>query len=221
MRTAMVFLAGVIAAVLIGGGLIWLTSSPEPAAPGPQAGPDPEAAPPPAPGPDCSPHWGSAGFGAPVPVSDCYGPREQHDGLASGFEQSRMGAVYAATHLYTRLSSASGPQVYMPTLANQTIGDYQTALSETQQEQGSASPAETTPAHWWYRVSGGDPASGLVTVDLAGDTPQAQAMGGYAGATVTLRWDGGDWKAQLPRPQPQLVSSLAGYQPLGPEGGGS
>lgn len=215
MRRVLVVAAAVAAGVVLGGGLVWLIlpSAPTPAAP--TASPPPSAAPA---VPDCRAQWAPAGFGAPVPSSPCAGPHWAHDGLAGGFSQDRTGAEFAAIHLSTRLTSASGPTVYAPTLAGQTIGDYQQALGQTQQETSTTPPSQSMPRQWWARVSG-NPASGVVTVDLAAATDESRSLGGFAGMTATLRWQDGDWKVVLPKQNPQLVTSTAGYELLGPAGG--
>lgn len=213
MRRVLVMAAALAAGAVLGGGLVWLVLPSSPPFPPPPTPPRAGPA-----GPDFRPSWSPAGYGAPVPSSPCAGPHWQHDGLAGGFSHDRAGAEFAAVHLSTRLASASGPNVYAPTLARQTVGDYQQALGQTQQETSNTPAAQSLPRQWWARTSG-DPASGVVTVDLAAATDESRSLGGYAGMSLTLRWQDGDWKLVLPKQDPRLIASTAGYELLGPSGG--
>jgi hypothetical protein len=61
----------------------------------------------------------------------------------------------------------------------------------------------------------GDPTGDLVLISIAGQTSESTAAGGYGQSLRTLRWDGNDWRLQVPLPPAQIISSVAGYQSLG------
>lgn len=166
--------------------------------------------------PTCPLRWELAPSGDAVPASPCAGPWKTEDGRAAGFAHNRMGAVFAAINITTRLSAAAGAAVYRPTYAGQTVGDAQTALSELAREWTAAHSADTQPLEWWWRISAGDPAGELVMVELAAVTSQTAELGAVAHLSITLRWVEGDWKVQLPRPRATPVSTVDGYTSLGP-----
>lgn len=163
----------------------------------------------------CAVAWFTAPDLTKVPRSACHGPRDIGAGRARGFSHDERGAVFAAINLSMRLSAAAGPAVYNPTFAEQTVGDTRSAVAELAGESTTARPAEVRPTQWWSKVSAGDPSGDLVEIDLLAATPQATAHGKFAQLTVVLRWDGGDWKVQLPRRRAHTADSTNGYASLG------
>jgi hypothetical protein len=163
----------------------------------------------------CAIVWFTAPDLTKVPRSACHGPRDIAAGRARGFSHDERGAVFAAINLSMRLSAAAGPAVFNPTFAEQTVGDSRAAVAELAGESTTARPAEVRPTQWWSRVTAGDPAGDLVEVELLAATAQATASGQYAQLTVVLRWDGGDWKVQLPRRRAHTASGTAGFSSLG------
>ncbi len=191
------------------------TRAPAPQAQAPVSTRHEPAAPPPTAGQDCRTQWTAVPGAEAVPESSCYGPKQKANGLATQFSKDTLGAVYAGMNITSRIASAAGPAIYQPTLERQTLGDHRTALSLTQQETSTTPSWQTVPQEWWWKPVGGSAESGLITISLAARTPQAEQMGGYAGLTVTMQWSDGDWKLRLPKPSPELISSVAGYESLG------
>ncbi|MFJ5984422.1 hypothetical protein [Lentzea sp. NPDC092896] len=163
----------------------------------------------------CAVEWFNAPDLTKVPRSACHGPRDTGGGRAKGFSRDERGAVFAAINLSMRLSAAAGPAVYGPTFAEQTVGDGRSAIAELAGESTTARPAEVRPTQWWSRVSAGDPAGDLVEIELLAATAQATASGQFAQLTVVLRWNGGDWKVQLPRRRAHAASNTNGFTSLG------
>ncbi len=163
----------------------------------------------------CAITWFSAPDLTPVPRSDCAGPATVTATQAKGFSHDQLGAVIAAINITTRITSAAGPTAYRATLAEQTVGDTQTALTDVAGEQSDSAANQTRPDHWWYRIGAGDPSGDLVEVDLIASTPQTRAQNEYAALSTTVRWVDGDWKVQLPRPRATPITSAAGYTSLG------
>jgi hypothetical protein len=164
--------------------------------------------------PQCDLRWDQT-TGAPVPRSDCAGPRDTRGGRAKGFSHDQTGAVFAAINISVRLTSPVGPSVYRPTYAEQTVGDAQGALAEIASENSDAHVADTRPSQWWWRITAGNPAGDLVVVDLAAATPQTVVGNAFAHLSVTLQWVSGDWKVQLPRSRATVMSTVDGYTSLG------
>lgn len=163
----------------------------------------------------CAITWFPAPDLTPVPRSDCAGPTTVTATQAKGFSHDQLGAVIAAINITTRITSAAGPAAYRSTLAEQTVGDAQAALTDVAGEQSDSSASQTRPDHWWYRIGAGNPQGDLVEVDLVASTPQTRAQNEYAALSATVRWVDGDWKVQLPRPRATPITSTAGYAALG------
>lgn len=99
-----------------------------------------------------------------------------------------------------------------------TAGAVLAAVNRGMRTSPSAPSSPSTPQRWWYRLNGGSPQSGNVSLSLLAETPQTTQMGGYARRDLVLRWDRGNWEmaqpsspAQLERANPQQ----AGYAMLG------
>lgn len=151
--------------------------------------------------------------------STWHGPDVTAGGRASGFTHDAIGAALAVSHITPRLTVAAGPDVSMPTLAQQCWGDIAAAAEQL----GTALPrpdaeqrTDVAPASYHFRVIAGDPAGGHVVVSLLADTPQARAQGGFSRMDATLRWSGTDWLLQVPLRRPTLHAGTEGYALLGP-----
>ena len=159
--------------------------------------------------------WSIVGGNEPVPASPVAGPRDIGGGLAKGFSHDALGAALAAVNISSRLASEVGPQVYEATAREQCFGDVDTALNQIRNSYSNAPPGAAKPSEIWYRVVGGDPRGDLVLMSIALKTPESVERGGYAGLDMTMRWDAGDWKVQIPIARPLLVPSVSGYTLLG------
>lgn len=147
-----------------------------------------------------------------APTSADHGPARAAAGLASGFSHDDLGAALAAVNIGMRLSVEVGPQVYIPTARTQTFGDVDTLLAQVRsQPYGTPSPV----LEMAYKVLSGDPGSDLVLVSIATRTAASQVQGGWNATAVTLRWQDGDWHAQVPLAPAQLLRSTEGYRSLG------
>jgi hypothetical protein len=157
--------------------------------------------------------WSVIG-GIPVPVSSTGGPRNTEGGRATGFSHDALGAALAAVNISFRLVSDVGPQVYEPTVREQCFGDVDTTLEQVRHSPSIASPGSAT-SEFWYKILGGDPQGDLVLISIVVKTPQS---GGYVGSDRTLRWVNGDWRMQVPPPQPSVIPTVSGYTLLGRPG---
>lgn len=154
----------------------------------------------------------------PVPVAVGHGPAETAAGLAAGFSHDELGAVLAAVNISSRLAALAGPAVYESTARIQCVGDVDETIASIRNQRSDAIAGSTVPAEVFYRVTGGDPTSDLVSISIGLSTPQSRGMGGYAELSRTLHWIDGDWKMQVPPAPPRLVASVAGYMSLGGPG---
>ena len=159
--------------------------------------------------------WSIVGGNEPVPASPVAGPRNNDGGLAKGFSHDALGAALAAVNISSRLASEVGPQVYEATVREQCFGDVDTALNQIRNSYSNAPTGAAKPSEIWYRVAGGDPRGDLILMSIALKTPESVERGGYAGLDMTMRWDAGDWKVQIPIARPLLVPSVSGYTFLG------
>lgn len=155
----------------------------------------------------------------PVPTSRIHGPRRTDGGLARGFSHDELGAAIAAINISTRLTGAVGPAVYGNTARQQGLGDVELTLAAIVSQSSTAAAGWTTPAEFFYRITGGDPIGATVDVAVAARSPQTDSQAGYGAFERTLVWRGGDWKLQLPPTPPHLIPTVAGYLTLGPTGG--
>jgi hypothetical protein len=163
--------------------------------------------------------------GARVPVSATAGPHDATAGRARGFDRSPLGAVLAAAHVSVRLSPQVGPDVFVPTLREQTVGGGAAALSQLLDEEYEQARADLglpygQPAGRLYstargyRVDVSSPTSASVRLLIEGP--------GKYGATVLVelrletRWLGADWALVAPpsgtwEAVTAVVTDTAGY----------
>lgn len=147
-----------------------------------------------------------------APVSATHGPFRSASGLASGFSHDTLGAAIAGMNIAVRLSSDVAPMVSSTTARTQTYGDVTALLAQIRAQPTGGS---STPTEVYYRVVSGDPADDLVLISIAQRTAESTVAGGYFAASLTLHWQDGDWRLQVPLAPAQLMRSVEGYTPLG------
>lgn len=150
-----------------------------------------------------------------VPVSAAAGPHVIHDGVASGYARTTLGAVIAAINISSRLTTEAGPIVYTAVANQQCYGGVQDMITAIQNSAGSSSDSSALPTAYWYRIVNGSAASGVLVLAIAAQTPQSQALGGYVQYDRTVQWQSGDWRLQVPPAQANVITSTAGYTLLG------
>lgn len=150
-----------------------------------------------------------------VPSGQQVGPHEIDHGAARGFSHDAVGAAVAALNISARLTPAAGDAVLQQTARTQCFGDPDAAIAAAQRQSTAASTQSVRPTAYWFRVVDGTAAGSLVVVDVAAETPQATASGGYVHFERTLRWTDGDWQMQVPVSRPAITTSVAAYQYLG------
>ena len=157
--------------------------------------------------------------GGAAATSRLHGPSVAEAGRASGFAHDQTGAAIAASNLAPRISAAAGPEVYEPTILEQTFGDITRTLAAVRDDGSApasdAAPVSTIAESIYYRVIGGDPEGYFVVVSLLADTEQARGLGGLARLDLTLRWIDGDWRVRVPVPAASLRPDARGYTLLG------
>lgn len=157
--------------------------------------------------------------GGAAATSRLHGPRVVDAGRASGFAHDQTGAAIAASNLAPRISATAGPEVYEPTILEQTFGDTTRTLAAVRDDgftpASDAAPVSTIAESIYYRVIGGDPAGNFVVVSLLADTTQARALGGLARIDLTLRWIDDDWRLRVPIPAASLRPDARSYTLLG------
>lgn len=150
--------------------------------------------------------------GVALPTSPTDGPLQADGPVHSGFTRTPTGALLAAAQIGVR-------RVVTPDLAGLQ------AVAEQQLVDGPGQNAflnllaglrdNTAPAGGYAQYAGFQLVA--FTPDLAVVSLATRSRRGVLQAeTDTLRWTGGDWKLELPPsglPQPQVLSSLAGYVP--------
>lgn len=170
--------------------------------------------------------------GVDLPESQRYGPHGVAGDRRYGFSRDAGGAVVAAAHLLVQVSPQVGPDVFMPTLADQATGPDAQALVDavhTEYEQ----TVETTGVPYGqpvcpiyaqivgYLVDSQTPQAASLRLLARGagpdGTPQLVAL------LVQLSWDDGDWRLVAPpagdwsRTSTVLAPSVAEqYTPLLP-----
>lgn len=224
-----------LAAAFIGHSQGWGKGS-EDTAPGPT---DTSAAPPdaagqkpdPAPSPDGqAPDWGGLDWmdvhGAQLPVSPVHGPREATVPMASGFSRDTGGAVLAAVHLATRVSPQVGPDVYVPNAERMhgSTGEVSGFLAQLDADHAAARAASGLPEGEPLRIHaqvvgyavpapvGSSPTEATVHLLSRGAGPDGGEV--LVSVPVTLVWEGGDWRLQVPpggRWPGEPVSGTGGY----------
>jgi hypothetical protein len=143
--------------------------------------------------------------GVALPSSATAGPLRRHHGLAAGFAHTPVGAVFAAVYLLVDTTPQVGSAVFEPTLHQQVVGEYATAMLDAVEAD--------------YRALGGDPATGLpigvlpaavagariitvsdtaARIDLLTVAVDATGTDRFAATTVDLVWTGTDWALVAP-----------------------
>jgi hypothetical protein len=143
--------------------------------------------------------------GVALPSSATAGPLRRHHGLAAGFAHTPVGAMFAAVYLLVDTTPQVGSAVFEPTLHQQVVGEYATAMLDTVEAD--------------YRALGGDPATGLpigvlpaavagariitvsdtaARIDLLTVAVDATGTDRFAATTVDLVWTGTDWALVAP-----------------------
>lgn len=150
-----------------------------------------------------------------VPISSTAGPHVVHDGLASGYARTTLGAVIAAINISSRLTSEAGPIVYTAVANQQCYGGVQDMITAIQNSASSSSDSSALPTAYWYRIVNGSAESGVLVLAIAAQTPQSQSLGGYVQYDRTVQWQSGDWRLQVPPAQANVITSTAGYTLLG------
>ncbi len=145
--------------------------------------------------------------GVQLPSSPAAGPRDTSGGLASGFADTPLGALLAALNIAVRANAQWGPDVFVPTIADQVTGpDAAALLASCQAGYGQASQAAhitagqplgnayvTEEAFRWVAWTPGD-----ATVDLVSAGPGSQGVTIRASTRVEVVWQGGDSRVVAP-----------------------
>ncbi len=167
--------------------------------------------------------------GVPLPTSRTHGPRNDRDGLASGFSNSESGAALAAVHLLIRTGPTVGPSVFEPTITGQSTGVNVAALKVTTNEiyAETAAASSETPTGTevvGYRVESFASSPGSATVDVVLTSPALQQTHRSLQTTVSLEWINGDWWVvapplgdwgQVSTPIAELPAGLQRYEDIG------
>ncbi len=156
--------------------------------------------------------------GVRLPSSPTHGPRETAGGLARGFAHDELGAVLAAAHLSYRVSALPGPNVYRPTITQQTTGASVATLADVEANYNQRSTREGKPPGTpltpsgaqilGYRLIAGDATGDQVVVRLCGQGPTVTGATAYYIQDHTMQWQGGDWRLRLPLPAAQVVATI-------------
>jgi hypothetical protein len=157
-----------------------------------------------------------------LPSSQAAGPRGTSGGLASGYADSPLGALLAASNIGVRANAQWGPGIFGPTIRHQVTGpDAAALLANCQSTYSQASQAAhvtggqplgdasaTEKAFRWVSYTPAD-----ATVDLVSTGQDSQGATVRAVAQVQVTWDGGDWKVIAP-PGGDWGNSTAGLASL-------
>jgi hypothetical protein len=145
--------------------------------------------------------------GVALPVSPATGPAQSTGGLARGFAHTAAGAVVAAAHLLVRTTAQVGPRVFEPTLDEQVVGEYASAMRRAvENEYRDTAAARGIP----YGEPLGDlPArvAGVLvvaysdqqaTLSILTQAVDATGVTRFAATTLTVMWQAGDWRLVAP-----------------------
>ncbi|ASR39945.1 hypothetical protein BAY61_32195 (plasmid) [Prauserella marina] len=145
--------------------------------------------------------------GVLLPLSDVHGPRQNRDGVATGFAHTSEGALLALVNIYYRVTLAPGEQ-WREIAEQQIVGAGQQDFVE-QMSHADRSALPSPPPVAGFRVVSFDESTAVITLVVG-------SPGGYIATTEVMRWADGDWRYALdsatPSP-PQRLSSLEGYVP--------
>ena len=145
--------------------------------------------------------------GVELPVSRSAGPRDVRGGLASGFADSRLGALLAAVHIGVRANAQWGPGVFGPTIRDQVTGPGAAALLSACRASYEQARQATgvLPGHALGRAYVVEEAFRWVAYTPAGATVDIVSAGpGSNGGTVRavtrieVAWSGRDWRVIAP-----------------------
>jgi hypothetical protein len=168
--------------------------------------------------------------GIGLPVSARYGPHQRDGHRASGFARQPTGALLAALHLSVRVSPQPGPDVFVPTLAEQVTGPDATVLAHEVHAQYEQLQQQ---AQVWYgqqvcpiygRFAGfllDSHTSTAASLRLLIEAPGPGGGPALASVLVQLSWVDSDWRLVAPprgdwaRVRTLLpASAAAGYHQL-------
>ncbi|MEU7822975.1 hypothetical protein [Catellatospora sp. NPDC049133] len=132
-----------------------------------------------------------------VPVSSTDGPSRSDADHASGFAHTPVGALIAAAQISTRAGYSAGAKSWEAALQNQFVAsadrDRLLSLLRDAKAQGQqpASAGSLSQVSGFRYISY---TAEVATIGLVRRSPS----GAHAITTLTLRWDGGDWKVVAP-----------------------
>ena len=162
--------------------------------------------------------------GIRLPISATAGPRDTHDGLASGFADTPQGALLAAINIGVRTAAQWGSAIFVPTIAHQVTGPAASALlhaEETAYTQLRATAhvragqptGQTHAAEDGYRFVAWSPAAATVDVLTVGPTTNGATV--LAATRVQVVWRRGDWQVVAPPGGNWANAATAISSPLG------
>ena len=168
--------------------------------------------------------------GIDLPVSARHGPHQRDGDRAFGFANTPAGAVLAGLHLSVRVSPQLGPDVFVPTLAEQVTGpdaavlahQVHTQYEQLQQQAQAQYGQQVCPIYG--RFAGlllDSHTATAASLRLLIEAPGADGGPQLASVLVQLSWIDGDWRLVAPprgdwaRVRTLLPASAAGdYRPL-------
>lgn len=175
--------------------------------------PHPTSAPPPRPRPSgggpvdvTSLRWRDF-HGIALPYTPQAGPRRRDGDLASGYADTRTGAVVAALNIAVRANAQWGPGVFVPTIRRQVVGVDRPALlngcrSDYQHMAGRAGVSGGDPIGRGYAVEAGyrfvSYSPQAATVDVLTTGPGSDGGTARAATRIQTVWRSGDWRVVAP-----------------------
>lgn len=153
--------------------------------------------------------WELVGTMAAPTAPKQFGPGKVAAGIRSCFAHSPTGALYAASSFVAMVNL---PATRVPAAKSLTATgpDREAFIAETVATTAGATPGIQIGG---FRVLNFSPT--ITTVDLGLKVTTSTAVG-YAHTVLTMRWEGGDWKAEAPpagQSPTQVLPSLEGYLP--------
>lgn len=131
--------------------------------------------------------------GAPVPVSDDYGPRDRGADTAAGFDRSPEGALVAAAQILKHAGYSAGRKSWEPTLQQQFVAgaDRDTLLATLRGVDEPASSAADLSPLTGFIYHSYSPDTAVISLVHRGKS------GDFAVST-TVVWRDGDWRMVAP-----------------------